>query len=283
MVKAAVDGDTLRVKGTCRSEDVVIRSDVTVTGTGTRHPRPVLTGSGRLRVVRVVADARVRLRHLTIANGSGGILNYGSLTLVDSVVRDNSAPEFGGGILSWGEEADLRLVGSVVRQNVADWGGGIRNENGTLTLTDSVIRDNRAEDGGGGGIADEGGTMTVRGSRIRRNAATLGGGIHHWGFATLVDTVVARNTAEIEGGGIYAGDIQFTLVDSVVRGNTAGDKGGGTFAGYGGLSLTRALVTANAAGTAGGGIFNDQAVVDVDDATTVTGNTPDDCVGTTAC
>ena len=48
-------------------------------------------------------------------------------------------------------------------------------------------------------------------------------------------------------------------------------------------------VTANTAGTAGGGIWNDDGPEDgvgtviVRGGSTVTGNTPDDCYGTTAC
>ena len=82
------------------------------------------------------------------------------------------------------------------------------------------------------------GTAVVKGSRIVGNRSYgVGGGIGNLGDLTLVDTVVRDNRASDVGGGIYDGGLD-------------GDPVG---------TLT------------------------LDTASSVTGNTPDDCVGTPAC
>ena len=82
LVAAAVDGDRLRVQGTCPGE-IVIREGIVITGVG---DRPTLTGRDRTRVVSVERGATVTLRQLRIRRGegeykAGGILNEGRLTL----------------------------------------------------------------------------------------------------------------------------------------------------------------------------------------------------------
>ena len=76
-----------------------------------------------------------------------------------------------------------------------------------------------------------------------------------------------------------------TLVRSEVRGNTA-DEGAGIFNyGIGVVNLMDSHVRANAALSRGGGILSDgdSDTVTLDADSSVTGNTPDDCVGTQAC
>ncbi len=262
MVKAAVDGDRLTVRGTCEG-GIVIRADIIIRGVG--DPRPVLTGRHRHRAFRVWYTSTVMLRHLAMVGGAaegygGGILNYGTLTLTDSVVRGNMAMEgSGGGIANLGT---LTLNDSVVRGNTGYNGGGILNW-GTLNLTGSVVRENRAVEGGGGGIVNvRGSTLTLTGSVVRDNRAVEGGGI-----ANEYGTV--------------------TITESVVRGNRA-DKNGGGIANSGTLTLRRSSsVTDNTAGTHGGGVWNQTEygvrTVILRGGSSVTGNSPDDCYGTTAC
>ena len=99
--------------------------------------------------------------------------------------------------------------------------------------------------------------------------------------------MVTGNTAGLEAGGI-CNQGTFELVDSTVTANVAGRRAGG-IRNDGTLSLLGSTVTANVAGRSGGGIWNRQAngtspgVVTLDGTSSVTGNTPDDCVGTPAC
>jgi hypothetical protein len=63
---------------------------------------------------------------------------------------------------------------------------------------------------------------------IRGNTSTWGGGIQcSWSSATVVNTVIASNTASFEGGGIQQGDNgALTLVNCVIWGNTCAGNGG---------------------------------------------------------
>ena len=169
----------------------------------------------------------------------------------------------------------LRHV-EVVRGDTAEWGGGIRNR-GTLTLTDSVVEDNTGNTGGG--IANNG-TLILTDSVVRDNSAEHdAGGIRNRGTLTLTESVVRGNTAQWGGGIANAGTL--TLTDSVVRDNRA--EWGGGISNRDTLTLEGSIVTTNTAGSQGGGISNGGGTVTLDATSSVTGNTPDDCVGTLAC
>jgi len=120
--------------------------------------------------------------------GAGGVQNCGSLTMVNSPIRNNSASN-GGGLTNCGN-------------------GGLP---GTATLTSSPITGNHATGAGGVGPA-----------------AGSGGGVSNGGTLKLVSSPVTNNTAVSAGGGIFnppagpqspvAGTV--TRVNSPVTGNT---------------------------------------------------------------
>jgi hypothetical protein len=286
IVGAARAGDRLLVSGRCLAS-ITLRTDLSIRGIGDvatliGHDRPTLTvrrgtsiALARLTLtfvrgapVPVALDNRgtVTAAGLRVRRTSGyraGIVNAGTMVLKDSLVDHNlSAESSGGGVANSG---DLRLVDSVVRGNASEGGGGMFNgSRGTLTLVRSRVSDNGSL-GSGGGISNRG-TLTVVDSEVTDNETyseedSRGGGIDNHGSLRLVDTIVRGNAAVGNGGGI-AND--GTLV---VEGST---------------------VTANTAGGQGGGIWSDPGpdrpgTVTLDAGSSVTGNTPDDCWGTTAC
>lgn len=137
-------------------------------------------------------------------------------------------------------------------------GGGLRND-GTLTLTRSVVTENRAWYRGGGIVNV--GTAHVQDSELRANVALVtdaeraapylctgdpdrncvagdaaympplgeggaGGGFYNLaGSAVLERTSVADNRAVFSGGGIYVFDGFVEVIDSEVRDNVASDEG----------------------------------------------------------
>lgn len=93
----------------------------------------------------------------------GGICNKGKMTLIRSVVSGNIVYGFGGGIYS-NTESSLLLVCSAVFGNSANRGGGVYNEDGSLTFSNCTVSGNR------------------------------GGGIHNWtGALTLTNTISSLN------------------------------------------------------------------------------------------
>ena len=104
-------------------------------------------------------------------------------------------------------------------------GGGIRQENGTTSLTISnVVISNNTVDGGihGGGVSIEGGDTTIQNSTISGNTAGAGGGFGGGiytstdGTVTIANSTIKSNTAEAGGAGIY--------VDSTIKCNFKGRK-----------------------------------------------------------
>jgi hypothetical protein len=95
-----------------------------------------------------------------IPNDGGGISNSGKLTLIDSTVLSNRASSCdepncspppqggrGGGIFNAGSAASANLIGSFITSNSADLdGGGVFNEGGTVSQTDTLIINNNPND-----------------------------------------------------------------------------------------------------------------------------------------
>jgi len=134
----------------------------------------------------------------------------------------------------------LTITNSTLSDNVADnnssSGGAIRND-GTLTITNSTISNNQTLGGPGGGIRNDG-TLTVTNSTFSGNSTNSGsgGGIRNVGTLTVTNSTFSNNSAYGSGGGIYNanGYISATITNSTFSGNSAGSQGGGMYYGTGG-------------------------------------------------
>jgi hypothetical protein len=173
----------------------------------------------------------------TCADGAGGgILNYGTMTVVNTTVLNNRAT--GGGLAGEG----------------GGEGGGISNQ-GTLTLVQSTIDGNSGQLWGGGlhngrGPTLRGATMSVINSTVTNNVSTpsganpgKGGGIANEGDLTLISTTVALNTAA-SGNGIAHGE------------------GTGTPHGKGTVTVTNSLIDDGCEGSITSGGYNIESTGD---------------------
>jgi LPXTG-motif cell wall-anchored protein len=223
-----------------------------------------------------------------IAGSGGGIWNDGSLNIQNgSAVSANTATAVGGGICNWA--GTVTVDASTVSANVAtSSGGGILNE-ATLNIQNgSTIggagAGNQATNYGGG-ISNWYGTVTVDASTVSANTViTYGGGI--WNDGTLnvqngstIGGAGAGNTARY-GGGIFSDEGSTTTVDaSTVSANSAADRGGGIYNNQDTLNVQNGSIIGGAgAGNQardGGGIYNDFGTVGVD-GSTVSANTATD-------
>lgn len=171
-------------------------NDCTITG---NHAR--IGGGGILNSVNTQfpAGAKLRLNNCTVSNnkvgttedggsGGGGIVNVGgAVTLTNTVVSNNVTgpgvsgppdgpiviefPSNGGGIRN--DSGTFSLIGSQVRGNRGDMGGGIRNS-GVLTLdAASRVTDNTANEAdGGGGISNDGTVTLANTANVAGNTPT---------------------------------------------------------------------------------------------------------------
>jgi len=237
---------------TLTSGELGISSNLTIQGTGSN----LLTVSGNdaSRVFNISGGTAI-MDGLTIANGNagaangGGIFNGGSLTLTNSIVRNN------------------RTANSAASQN----GGGIYTQ-GSLTLTDSTILNNTGYLGGG---LFSSGAAVLTNVIASGNTASEGGGINsnNGSVMTLTNSTVSGNTSTSNGGGVMnLGTSNLTITNSTISGNTGANGGGIRNTQGATLTITNLTIANNTAIAGGGGISSDTGTVNVKN-TLIAGNT----------
>ena len=138
-------------------------------------------------------------------------------------------------------------------------GGGVRTRGifGTVTILQSVISQNSATKNGGGINAGQNATITITDSTLDGNSADDGSAIDAGGAVTLTRTTISGNSSSDDGGGVLVG-VSLTAVNSTFSANSAADDGGGVIVLSGGTpALTHSTVSDNSAlggDSAGGGL-----------------------------
>jgi hypothetical protein len=128
------------------------------------------------------------------------------------------------------------------------------NNGATVTLEGLTIANGFGDNLTGGGIENNG-TLTISNSRITNNRANYGAGINNTGSLTILNSTIDNNTAIYRGGGINADMGTVNIYNSTISGNRAGE-GGGIFQTSGTLILNHATVTNNIVNWAGSGLYN---------------------------
>jgi hypothetical protein len=157
-------------------------------------------------------------------------------------------------------------------------GGGLFNEQASLTLNDCAVLSNSSYGSRGGGIYSSGAsaTLTIRNSRVSNNANYgsgdfeddgKGGGIYSEGTLTITDSIVSGNRVRVEppqnlgkAGGIFStGALEIT--NSTISNNGSGHVGGGVFSDNAPLTITNTTISDNTTFGFGGGIFCGSATI----------------------
>jgi hypothetical protein len=247
--------------------ELPLQKDVTIDGAGSAAT--LIDGNMRSRILNVAAPGvTVSIRGLAVVNGrvagtsaalaqGGGILNSGTLTLDNVLVRGNFVmPADSSGVITYGggifNAGILRVSNSTIESNHATTlpfgggiseGAGIANVGGQVELTDSVLSNNVAKSQAvseGGGLRSSSSTphgASVTLTRVlvdgNRSAVPAGAAIGSGGGIdvsrtdlTIRESAVTRNAASAaviaQGGGIQVGgEGNFTLERSLVSGNFA--------------------------------------------------------------
>ena len=294
-IQATIDrsgsGDTINIAAGTYFETLEIQ-DKSLTLTGQEAATTIIDGLQQGTVLGIFADTvcAVTISGVTLQNGQsstgGGISTETkvSLTVLDTNIITNAAT-YGGGLFNQGqlnlnnvllsgnqaaftedsEGGGLwntgvgELSGVTLVNNTASRGGGISNLY-VMTVTGSLIDNNRAVGKYGGGIYNRGSSssLTLLNSTVSGNQAigTHGGGVYNDNIFVSSGTIISGNLAISQGGGIFnsaAGKITFS--SGALRNNTAqADEGGGLF-NAGTTTVDNTSVNNNLAG-AGGGIYN---------------------------
>ncbi len=245
-----------------------INSDVMIRGPGASQL--TIDAGGQTRVVVVRSGVRAEINGIALTNGvadyrGGGLYNAGNLVLSRvSVTRSktrywSAAPrsfDGGGGIFN---EGTLTVVDSVIRNNYSgDEGGGIytvpdgrSKVSGLMRLIDSQVTANSTRWGGGGIMVENGATLSVDGSVISDNRASRGGGATLNGRADISNSLVVGNSAASRGGGggLLLGRGEYRIVNSTIANNVASVWGGGLAIDEGSVFIGNSIVTDNDAPT----------------------------------
>jgi hypothetical protein len=98
--------------------------------------------------------------------------------------------------------------------------GSVLSISGAVTVSIRHLAITHAFNNGlGGGISNDGGTVTLTNSTISNNTSVYGGGIWSNGTVTLIDSTISHNTA-FRGGGIFNDGGTVRLTNSTVSDNT---------------------------------------------------------------
>lgn len=208
---------------------------VTIFGVTITHGNSKSDGGG-IRVLGAVLDLENSIVASNQAAGDGGGISTdnsgsGPNKIIKSMIIHNRAGGLGGGIRA-GAEVQTQIANSTISRNTAGLRGGALQAEGasSTTISGTTFSDNTSRQDGGA-LYLEGGEprarLTVDGcSFVGNTAARNGGGIIALGHFDVSRTVVARNTAGGDGGGIWGGA---SLNDVFVIQNKAGGTGGGIF------------------------------------------------------
>ena len=183
-----------------------------------------VSGSNSWRVFSIYApQQQIEISGLTIRDGreagAGGIKNPNADVLLENVVVTNNA-------------------------GLGLWNGGAIMNQGTMTIRNSTISGNSAEDTGGGILNLS--TLTVEGSTVSGNTALSGGGIYTSFPATLtiINSTISGNSAENFAAGVFVGtESPATITSSTIANNTGTANDG--IVNYGALTLLNTVVAGN--------------------------------------
>jgi hypothetical protein len=218
--------DTVQVAAGTYHEKLVIGQFVPMTINGAGAENTIVDGTG----VGDPSAAVIKLSDFSATNLP--------ITITDLTVRGGYRG------IHTGRFAVVQLRRLVVRDNGIGSGAGVFNNASFVTISDSVIRDNKADDaafgcdgsgGSGGGIA------------------TLCGG----GSYTIVNTAVVNNTARAGGGAVFVNGQQ-TILNSTFSGNVATDPkglGGAIMSFADGIFLSNDTFASNTTTPGGGAVF----------------------------
>ncbi len=276
------NADTDTTSGDCTAgngaDTITFAADYTITLAGSQLPQIttsiIINGNGAAntiiqanalpntatrRVFEVRASGDLTLNSLTVRHGrfsdaGGGISNYGTLTIANSILSNNSgynigpggaiynlgilnitnssflnnASDLGGGAITMGNTATATITNTIFSNNSGiSVGGGIWNA-GTITLTNSTFTGNSA-DRGGGIFNETNGTLIVINSTFTGNPARQGGGIHNkFGTLRITNSTLSGNSARSGsvanfGGGIYNDDTLFISNTIIANSPSGGD------------------------------------------------------------
>eukprot|EP00615_Pteridomonas_danica_P002581 CAMPEP_0114332900 /NCGR_PEP_ID=MMETSP0101-20121206/3408_1 /TAXON_ID=38822 ORGANISM="Pteridomonas danica, Strain PT" /NCGR_SAMPLE_ID=MMETSP0101 /ASSEMBLY_ACC=CAM_ASM_000211 /LENGTH=506 /DNA_ID=CAMNT_0001463763 /DNA_START=401 /DNA_END=1922 /DNA_ORIENTATION=+ len=154
--------------------------------------------------------------------------------------------------------SNVTMVDTLVKNNTSgDIGGGVDSYRCTITWTNIDVFDNLAQVQGGGVVLSFVKGILLR-CRISYNKANIYGGgmvVMSASITTLKECIISYNDVVDGGGGIYTTGFstRLTIVDSLIFKNTVTQEGGGLCVSGSGVEVINTTITENIASSA---VFN---------------------------
>jgi predicted outer membrane repeat protein len=181
--------------------------------------------------------------HCTITDcqavNGGGIANSNNLTLTNSNLDGNQAPNSDGGGLFCAPNAGCTasVTNTVFSNNQASKGGGIAVlPLAQLTMAGGQVYHNSSVGQGGGIYSD--GTITWLDGLLNSNSAGDGGGLYNSGGTTTFNGVTVQSNTANWGGGVWAKNGSTTNLNGCYFSGNSATTGGSKIAYTGTIDVT---------------------------------------------
>jgi uncharacterized repeat protein (TIGR01451 family) len=234
---------------TLSTAELVVGRDAVINN-NTSGESVTVSGNNLFRVFNVNSGKSAAIIGLTITGGTaangGGILNNGTLTLVNSTLTGNAATSDGAGIGNSATATSLTLINTTVSGNNANgFGGGVDVLGGTATIINSTITNNHGDNdngggGGAGGLRNQGGTVTLKNTIVAGNFAGSGTSTRN----DIEGAIDGTSSNNLIGDGT-----NMTGITNGTQGNLVGSSGSpidprlAALANNGGTTFTHALLS----------------------------------------
>ncbi|MBK8433088.1 MAG: hypothetical protein IPL28_18120 [Chloroflexi bacterium] len=203
---AELNGQTITL-----ASEIVLNKSLTI-----RTAFPIIISGNNATRIFSVANAEIVLEGLTLEKGAVQTDDCGDVSDL-----------CGGAIIIQSAGGVLTVKDSTLRQNAANYGSGIFNNEGVLVVVDTTLEENVAQVAGAG-IYQVGGTLTVYESVVAENSAELyGAGVYGTGAAVvisqtqLLSNTLSHTTDSLGGGMAIVSDSTLTLHETTFTGNGA--------------------------------------------------------------
>ncbi|HLO14485.1 MAG TPA: hypothetical protein VK206_06640, partial [Anaerolineales bacterium] len=163
-----IRGNSTPVKGGGIANEGTLIVDNGVLAGNSADQGGALYNTGTTNIVNTTVGGP-RAEDANSADGGGGLFSVGTMTVSDSTITGNHA-SYGGGLFNW-TGGMLIISNSIVSNNTAEGGGGLHNKEGSTAIiqNNTIFSGNYAKFSGGG--IENWGTITITDSVLRENTS----------------------------------------------------------------------------------------------------------------
>ncbi len=239
----ACSGVTINFDASLSGQPIALNSEldlvknVIIDGSSLTTPVTV-SGQGSVRVFYVAGGVTATLNSLIVKDGwyniggssgyGGGLLNDGTVNIINSLFSTNTAGDEGGAIRN-NPTGVLNITGSTFSGNSAYNGGAIANYN-QLTITNSTFSTNTTGDAGGAIYTTDAATynptltQAITNSTFFNNSGTNGAAIWSNRTQTITNSTFSGNIAsQIGGSAIRQDNETLNIANTIIANSTNED------------------------------------------------------------